>query len=123
MPPRYLLNTHPEKIVQHLFMVEKLKVKKWANEAKSGNHAEDEVFIFETGEDKTGNCWEITIVALDRPGLFSNVAGVLAINALNVLSADIYTWRDGTAVDVIRTTNPRDGLFVQEQWGKVKGEL
>ena len=123
MPPRYLLNTHPEKIVQHLLMVEKLKVKKRANEAKSGGHAEDEVFIFETGEDKTGNCWEITIVALDRPGLFANMAGVLALNAINVLSADIYTWRDGTAVDVIRTTNPRDGLFVQEKWAKVKDDL
>jgi [protein-PII] uridylyltransferase len=113
MPPRYLLNTHPEKIVQHLLMAEKLKVKKRANE----------VFIFETGEDKTGNCWEITIVALDRPGLFANMAGVLALNAINVLSADIYTWRDGTAVDVIRTTNPRDGLFVQEKWAKVKEDL
>jgi [protein-PII] uridylyltransferase len=123
MPPRYLLNTHPEKIVQHLLMAEKLKVKKRANEAQSGNHAEDEVFIFETGEDKTGNCWEITIVALDRPGLFANMAGVLALNAINVLSADIYTWRDGTAVDVIRTTNPRDGLFVQEKWAKVKEDL
>jgi [protein-PII] uridylyltransferase len=123
MSPRYLLNTHPLKIVQHLVMVEKLKVKKGAKEVKSGNHAEDEVFIFETGEDKTGNCWEITIVAIDRPGLFANMAGVLALNAINILSADIYTWRDGTAVDVIRTANPRDVLFVQEKWAKVEEDL
>ncbi len=123
MPPRYLLNTHPLKIVQHLVMVEKLKAKKLADETKSGGHAADEAFIFESKEDKTGNCWEITIVALDRPGLFANIAGVLALNAITILSADIYTWRDGTAVDVLRTTNPLDGLFVQEKWAKVKEDL
>jgi [protein-PII] uridylyltransferase len=123
MPPRYLLNTHPQKIVQHLGMAESLKVKKQLNETGSGGHAGDEVFIFEAREDKAGNCWEITIVAIDRPGLFANMAGVLALNGINILSADIYTWRDGTAVDVIRTTNPLDGLFVQEKWTKVKEDL
>ncbi|OGP85188.1 MAG: [protein-PII] uridylyltransferase [Deltaproteobacteria bacterium RBG_16_54_11] len=123
MPPRYLLNTHPRKIVQHLGMAESLKAKKQANETKSGGHAGDEVFIFESREDKKGNCWEITIVAIDRPGLFANMAGVLALNAINILSADIYTWRDGTAVDVLRTTNPLDGLFVQEKWAKGKEDL
>jgi [protein-PII] uridylyltransferase len=104
-------------------MAESLKAKKQANETKSGGHAGDEVFIFESREDKKGNCWEITIVAIDRPGLFANMAGVLALNAINILSADIYTWRDGTAVDVLRTTNPLDGLFVQEKWAKVKEDL
>jgi [protein-PII] uridylyltransferase len=123
MPPRYLLNTPPSKIVQHLLLVETLKTQKQSVRAESGGHAADEVFIFESREDKTGNCWEITIVAQDRPGLFANMAGVLALNAITILSADIYTWRDGTAVDVIRTTNPLDGLFVQEKWAKVKEDL
>jgi [protein-PII] uridylyltransferase len=123
MPTHYLLNTHPLKIVQHLVMVEKLKAQKQVNKTTSGGHAADEVFIFESREDKKGNCWEITIVALDRPGLFANISGVLALNSINILSADIYTWRDGTAVDVIRTTNPLDGLFVLEKWGKVKDDL
>jgi [protein-PII] uridylyltransferase len=123
MPTHYLLNTRPLKIAQHLVMVEKLKAQKQANKTTSRDHAADEVFIFESREDKTGNCWEITIVALDRPGLFANIAGVLALNAINILSADIYTWRDGTAVDVLRTSNPLDGLFVQEKWAKVKEDL
>ena len=123
MPTHYLLNTHPLKIVQHLVMVEKLKAQKQVNKTASGGHAADEVFIFESREDKTGNCWEITIVALDRPGLFANISGVLALNSINILSADIYTWRDGTAVDVIRTTNPLDGLFILEKWDKIKEDL
>ena len=51
------------------------------------------------------------------------MVGVLTLNAINILSADIYTWRDGTAVDVLRTTNPLDGLFAQEKWVKVQGDL
>jgi [protein-PII] uridylyltransferase len=123
MPPRYLLNTHPSKIVQHLVMVEKLKAKKQADMAEAKKHAADEVFIFETREDKTGNCWEITIVTEDRPGLFANIVGVLTFNAINILSADIYTWRDGTAVDVLRTTRPLDDLFVHEKWTKIKDDF
>jgi [protein-PII] uridylyltransferase len=123
MPPRYLLNTHPSKIVQHLVMVEKLKAKKKAEMAEPKSHTADECFIFETREDKTGNCWEITIVAEDRPGLFASIVGVLTFNAINIFSADIYTWLDGTAVDVLRTTSPLDKLFVYEKWVKIKDDF
>ena len=47
----------------------------------------------------------------------------MALNNINILSADIYTWRDGTAVDVLRVTNPQDSLFVQEAWDKVSDDL
>jgi len=32
----------------------------------------------------------------------SDIAGALALNNINILSAEIYTWRDGTAVDIFR---------------------
>jgi [protein-PII] uridylyltransferase len=120
MPSRYLLNTSPGKIVQHLDMAHRLRAR---IHAESGVHQEKEVFIFETSKDEIGKSWEITIVAKDRPGLFADITGVLALNTINILSADIYTWRDGTAVDVLRTTNPLDDLFVQEKWGKVEEDL
>jgi [protein-PII] uridylyltransferase len=123
MPSRYLLNTSPGKIVRHLDMVNRLHTRIHADESKSGVHSEKEIFIFETIKDEIGNSWEITIVAKDRPGLFADIAGVLALNTINILSADIYTWRDGTAVDVLRTTNPLDSLFVQEKWAKVREDL
>jgi [protein-PII] uridylyltransferase len=123
MPLRYLLNTHPDKIVEHLRMVEGLKAKKKADRTEPEGHAQDEVFIFETGKDAIGDYWVITIIADDRPGLFAKIAEVLALNAINILSADIYTWKDGTAVDCLRTTNPLDGLFVQEKWIKVKEDF
>ncbi|OGP53759.1 MAG: [protein-PII] uridylyltransferase [Deltaproteobacteria bacterium RBG_13_52_11] len=123
MPSRYLLNTSPQEIVRHLGMAIRLKAMMQARETQLEGNAGEDIFIFETRKDKVGNCWEITIVAKDRPGLFANIAGVLALNTINILSADIYTWRDGTAVDVLRTANPLDDLFVKEKWAKVQEEL
>jgi [protein-PII] uridylyltransferase len=123
MPPRYLINTTPREIIRHLGMVNRLKTLIQTRSTNKKGNGGRELFIFDTGRDKASNYWEITIVAQDRPGLFASVAGVLALNAINILSADIYTWRDGTAVDVLRTTNPLDGLFVQEKWAKVQEDL
>lgn len=43
-----------------------------------------------------------TYITQDRPGLFSKVAGCLAIHGLNVLGAEIYTREDGVALEVFR---------------------
>ena len=123
MPPRYLLNTSSYSIVRHLGLVDQLKATFKTNTTSQNGKTRDERFIFETNRDQTGNYWEITFIGTDRPGLFSHIAGVLALNNINILSADIYTWRDGTAVDVLRVTNPQDSLFVQEAWNKIQIDL
>lgn len=46
--------------------------------------------------------WEVTVIARDRPGLFSNVSGALALHGLNVLSANIFTRDDSLALEVFR---------------------
>jgi [protein-PII] uridylyltransferase len=54
----------------------------------------------------------VTVVADDRPGLFSRVAGVLALHGLDVLGASAYTGDNGRAVsefkvvDRVRETTP-----------------
>jgi [protein-PII] uridylyltransferase len=44
----------------------------------------------------------LTVVASDRPGLFSQVAGVLALNGLAVLDANVYSDDAGWAVETFR---------------------
>ncbi len=44
---------------------------------------------------------ELTVVAADWPGVFSRVAGVLALNGLNVLEANIFS-ESGMALEVLR---------------------
>ncbi len=47
-----------------------------------------------------------TVVAPDRPGLFSRGAGVLSINGLDVLRADAHSSDDGMALAVFRVESP-----------------
>jgi [protein-PII] uridylyltransferase len=122
MPPRYLLNTPTQEIIRHLRLAEQLKKKQKTTGGTTGEHY-NAIFIFESRHDKASGCWELTVLAMNRRGLFSNIAGVLALNNINILSADIYTWRDGTAVDVLRVTNPPDDLFVQETWNMIQKDF
>ena len=46
---------------------------------------------------------ELTVAARDRPGLFADVAGTLALQGLSVLAADVWTSDDGVAVESFRT--------------------
>lgn len=115
MSPRYLLSTNPNYIVNHLSMVQQLKEE--LEDIKSHG------FVFEAKEDEWGSCWEVTFLAKDRPGLFSDLAGVLTLNNINILSADIYTWRDGTVVDIFRVTSPLDPIHPDKTWERVKRDL
>jgi [protein-PII] uridylyltransferase len=122
MPPRYLLNTSAQEIIHHLRLAEQLKKKqKTIGGATEEQH--NAMFMFESRRDKASDCWELTVLTMNRRGLFSNIAGVLTLNNINILSADIYTWRDETAVDVLRVTNPPDDLFLQETWNKIQEDF
>lgn len=48
----------------------------------------------------------ITFIARDRPGLFSTLAGLLTVNRLEIISARIFTWYDGTVVDTFKVIPP-----------------
>lgn len=47
----------------------------------------------------------VVFVAPDRPGLFAQIAGVLAAERVNILSADLNTRRDGIAVDTLHLSD------------------
>lgn len=60
----------------------------------------------------------VTVVAADRPGLFADVAGLLAAHGLTVLAARVTT-RDGVAADTWRTESndgrPPDPTLLAEE--------
>ena len=115
MPPNYLIETSPRDIVRHITLHETLR-KARAEGLKSA-------FCLEAEPAPSSGTWEVTFLAGDRPGLFSDVAGVMALNNINILSARIYTWRDGTAVDIFTVTPPLDPLHSVEIWERIKGDL
>ena len=115
MSPRYLLNTPPGDIVSHLTMIRRLE-----EELK---RSKSSAFILETEAHQPDGSWKVVFFAKDRPGLFSDIAGVMALNNINILCADIYTWRDGTAVDIFSVTGPLDHIHPQETWNRMRKDL
>ncbi len=115
MTPRYVLNIRPHEIVRHISLVEKLREKL--------QRVASSAFVFDAKQNSTDDHWEVVFSAKDRPGLFSDLAGVLSLNNINIFSADIYTWRDGTAVDIFRVSRPLDPIHPEDTWKKVEKDL
>ncbi|HUG37069.1 MAG TPA: [protein-PII] uridylyltransferase, partial [Candidatus Limnocylindrales bacterium] len=88
---RYLTTTSPLRIAAHVRLVERLEEDVAANE----------VFHYpDLGSS------ELVIATKDVPGLFSLIAGTLAAEAINILSAQIHTRADGIAIDTFQVNDP-----------------
>jgi len=60
----------------------------------------DPMLHVETRTDRSRNVTEVTILAEDHPGLFSELAGALSVSGANILEARIFTLTNGMALDV-----------------------
>ncbi len=58
----------------------------------------------------------------DMPGLFSKMVGVFTLNNIEVLSANIFTLKNGLAFDVYEVTNPLDPYREERMWNKIHHE-
>jgi [protein-PII] uridylyltransferase len=57
---------------------------------------------------------ELVIVTRDVPGLFSLIAGTLASQGINILSAQIHTRADGIAIDTFQVNDPFGEAVTEE---------
>jgi [protein-PII] uridylyltransferase len=73
--------------------------------------------------EKKEELYEIFICCHDRPGLFSRLTGVLSLNNINILGAQIFTRSDKVALDIFQVHPPLDPLFPEETWDKVYDQL
>jgi [protein-PII] uridylyltransferase len=62
----------------------------------------------------------LTVMTDDRPGVFSRVAGVLALNGLDVLAAAAYSSAEGRALNEFRVI---DRLGRDTRWAKVEHDI
>lgn len=67
--------------------------------------------------------WSILVMAKDRRGLLNRLCGVLALHNIQVLAAKIFTWTDGTAVDVLHVTSALNNEFDDQDWQIFKKDL
>ena len=67
--------------------------------------------------------WSILVMAKDNPGLLAKICGVMTLNNLTVINAQIFTWKDGTVVDVI-DVRPSDSVsFEERDWQALNDDL
>ncbi len=105
----YILSFSPEDVVRHVL-------------TQRDNYQllrQRALVVAEEAED----AWQLLIMTVDRPGLLAKICGVMALNSLTVVRAQIFTWADGTVVDVIDVRST-DGLsFAEKDWESLNQQL
>ncbi len=67
--------------------------------------------------------WSLLVMCRDRSGLLAKICGVLSLHNLSVLNAQIFTWKNGSVVDVL-DVRPEDGVGYEEKdWQVVNDDL
>jgi len=93
MSDRYLAGTGVQRIAEHLRLVEQLQ-------------AEGAPVVTELFPHPDLGTSDLVVVTRDLPGLFAALAGTLAANGVNVMSAQIHTRGDGVAIDTFQVSDP-----------------
>lgn len=109
LPADYLLAFAPEVVVEHIRLY----------------HAHYRVLrqkSFVQAYEDDGE-WKLLLMSTDRPGLLAKICGVLALHNLAVVRAQIFTWVDGTVVDVV-TVRPLETLdFGEKNWQGLNDDM
>lgn len=108
LSPRYLLSVTAEAIAEHARLFGRL----------GERHA-----VWKITPSADGNTRTVTICAKDRPGLMASLAGVFTLNSINILSVQVFTWRNRTALDIFEVSPPPDRLFEEEKWRRAEEQL
>jgi len=72
---------------------------------------------------EAGDHWSVLIMSSDQAGLLAKICGVMTLNQLEVVNAQIFTWPDGTVVDVIDVKPTEDFDFDECNWEAVNDDL
>jgi [protein-PII] uridylyltransferase len=109
MSDRYRWTTGAQRMVAHLRLIDQLEEVEVATD------------LFHHPEPGFS---DLVVVTPDRPGLFSLIAGTLAANGINILSAQIHTRADGIAIDTFQVNDPSgEAVMAEGRWARVLGDL
>jgi [protein-PII] uridylyltransferase len=97
---RYLTTTSPQRIAAHLRLLDRL--------------ADGGVVATELFHHPDLGSSELVVATQDVPGLFSLIAGTLASQGINILSAQIHTRADGIVLDTFQVNDPFGEAVTEE---------
>lgn len=66
---------------------------------------------------------QLTVIAADRHGLLSLVAGALSLAGLSILSAQVFTTEDDVAMDLFEVEGSFEGDVAEERWRAFRSAL
>jgi len=108
LSPRYLLYVPTKDILEHIDLFGRLT---------------NSEFVWEVKKDPASNTRIISVCAKNKPGLFSKIAGVLTLSSLDILNAQIYTWKNNIALDIFHVAPPKDQIFEEDTWKRMGKKL
>ncbi|MBC8230458.1 ACT domain-containing protein [bacterium] len=100
MPQGQLLYSNPDEIAKHITLIEQLK---------------NSPLILDCREETNNYSQIIVTCARDELGIFSKMAGVLASQNINILSAQVNTREDGIVLDILNVTDGNTGKSINNQ--------
>jgi [protein-PII] uridylyltransferase len=109
LPADYLTSFTPESVVRHLRL-----------HRDQAALLQQKVLLFP--EEQHGS-WSLLMLCQDRQGLLAKLCGVLALHNLSVLAARIFTWPDGTVVDVLDLLPQAEISFAEQDWQRLENDL
>ncbi len=67
--------------------------------------------------------WSLLVLCRDQHGLLAKICGVLSLHNLSVLNAQVFTWKNGCAVDVLEVRAEEGVEFEEMNWQGVEEDL
>ena len=83
----------------------------------------DADFVWNIAEEPDAGTRRVALCAKDRPGLFSKISGVFTLNNLDILDAQVFTWRNHIALDILKVKPPPDKIREEEMWDRAQSQL
>ena len=108
MSPRYLLYMPAGEMTEHIKLHDELG---------------DSEFVWDIRRSTDADTRTVTICAKDRPGLISRIAGVFTLNNIDILDVQVFTWRNGIALDIFEVKPPPDQIMEDEKWKLAENKL
>jgi [protein-PII] uridylyltransferase len=101
MPPAYFSFRSPQLIIDHLKQFRSFFMQLTTEHSSAGL-----LPIMSWQNYPEQSCSEITLTCWDRPQLLARIAGALAAQNINILSADLYHRNDDLVLDLFRVCTP-----------------
>ncbi len=109
LPADYLLSFTPETVVDHVRIY-----------MEKRSFIQQKALVFPK---EMRSQWSLLVMCQDRSGLLAKICGVLSLHNLSVLNAQVFTWDNGCAVDVLEVCAEESIAFAEMDWQGLGNDL